>query len=64
MPKSLSSADIRPGERVEVWNPYLSSWTTGFVLVEPRQEGCWLERQSDHSVLPVPVDVSRLRPEP
>jgi hypothetical protein len=53
---------VTPGARVEVWNAFLSSWTTGFVLIEPLEDGCWLERQSDNAVLPVPVDASRLRP--
>jgi hypothetical protein len=51
------------GTPVEVRTGYLRSWTNGFNVAEPTNDGYWLRRSSDQYVLPRPFDAEEVRRE-
>lgn len=53
---------MSPDTPVEVWNPYVSSWCSGFVIHEESELGYYLRRLSDGAVLPEAFREALLRP--
>ena len=49
------------GTRVEVRGSFRGSWSNGFEIVETSDEGYWLRRDSDRSLLPRPFVAQDVR---
>ncbi len=49
------------GTRVEVRSRYRKTWSAGFVIVHTTDDGYWLRRDSDRSLLPNPFVADDVR---
>jgi hypothetical protein len=60
-PRSPRRGNLPIGTRVEVRTRYGGVWSNGFEVVQTSDEGYWLRRESDQSLLPTPfvADVVR-----
>ena len=52
---------LTTGTPVQVRIGYLRSWTNGFEVAEPTNDGYWLRRNSDQYLLPRPFVAEEIR---